>query len=129
MIVTNKTLIEERMDRFIGNLLRTGVIIAGIIVLIGGVFYLIRHGGEIPNYQTFRSEPDDLRTLGGILNSVIALKASAIIQIGIILLIATPIARVAFSVYAFIIQKDRVYVGITILVLALLIFSLTGGHL
>ncbi len=117
------------MDRFIGNLLRTGVIIAGIIVLIGGAFYLIRHGGEIPNYQTFRSEPDDLRTLGGIFNSVIALKASAIIQIGIILLIATPIARVAFSVYAFIIQKDRVYIGITILVLALLIFSLTGGHL
>jgi uncharacterized membrane protein len=129
MIDTNKTLIEQRMDAVIGNLLRLGVFISGTIVFIGGVFYLIHQGGEIPIYQTFRGEPDDLRTLGGIFNSVAAFKASAIIQLGIILLIATPIARVAFSVYAFARQRDQIYVTITLLVLALLIFSLTGGHL
>jgi uncharacterized membrane protein len=50
------------------------------------------------------------------------------IQLGLLLLIATPVARVAFSVVAFVLERDRMYVGITLLVLAVLLFSLLGGH-
>jgi len=74
-----------------------------------------------------QSEPADLRSLGAIVRSALALRSPAIIQLGLVLLIATPVARVAMSLVAFILQRDRVYVVVTSIVLALLIFSLTGG--
>ena len=48
---------------------------------------------------------------------------------GLLLLIATPVARVALSLVAFVLQRDRLYVGITAFVLALLLASLVGGAL
>jgi uncharacterized membrane protein len=56
-----------------------------------------------------------------------ALRPASVIQLGLLLLIATPVARVAMSLVAFILQRDRVYVVVTLIVLAVLIFSLTGG--
>ena len=50
------------------------------------------------------------------------------IQLGLLVLIATPIARVAFSLVAFALQRDRIYVIVTLIVLAVLLYSLTGGH-
>ncbi len=50
----------------------------------------------------------------------------SVIQLGLLLLIATPIARVAFSVVAFAVQRDRVYVGLSAVVLAVLLWSLSG---
>lgn len=126
---SGKSLAEQEMDTVIGNLLRIGVFVAGTIVLIGGIFYLIRHGGEIPEYRIFHGQPVDLRTLSGILRDVVKFRARAIIQLGFLLLIATPVARVAFTVYAFARQKDLVYVMVTLFVLAVLIFSLVGGRL
>jgi uncharacterized membrane protein len=55
------------------------------------------------------------------------LNSAAIVQLGLVLLIATPVARVAMSLVAFILQRDRVYIVVTSIVLALLIYSLTGG--
>jgi uncharacterized membrane protein len=52
-----------------------------------------------------------------------------LIQLGLLLLIATPVARVAFSVAAFAMQRDRLYVVVALIVLAVLMYSLTGGHL
>jgi uncharacterized membrane protein len=120
---------EYRMDMVIGNLLRYGVVTAGIVVLLGGIYYLFRHGGEYPEYRMFHSEPAQLRTFGGILGLLLSLKARAVIQFGLLLLIATPVARVAFSVFAFARQRDFTYIFVTLFVLAALIFSLIGGHL
>jgi uncharacterized membrane protein len=64
----------------------------------------------------------------GILGQVRAWRGRGIIQLGLLLLIATPVARVAFSVVAFALERDRLYVGITLIVLAVLAFSLAGGH-
>ena len=52
-----------------------------------------------------------------------------LIQFGLLLLIATPVARVAFSVFGFTQERDWVYVVITLIVLALLVYSLSGGSL
>jgi hypothetical protein len=70
-------------------------------VLAGGLAYLSRHGGEAPGYHVFRGEPADLRSLRGILQEAWSLRGRGIIQLGLLLLIATPVARVAFLVYAF----------------------------
>jgi len=118
---------DERVDQLLGNLLRLGVIIATIVAAIGGVFFLARHGLEPAGHQVFHGEPAELRSVSGIVRAALALHTAAIVQLGLVLLIATPVARVAMSLVAFILQRDRVYVVVTSIVLALLIFSLTGG--
>jgi uncharacterized membrane protein len=120
---------DERVEQIIGNLLRTGVLLAAAIVVAGAAFYLVRHGGEIPHYRVFQGEPTDLRTISGIASDALSFRGRGIIQLGLLLLIATPVARVVFSVVAFALQRDRLYLAVTFLVLAVLLFSLAGGHL
>lgn len=112
-----------------GNLLRIGVMLAAGAVFMGGSLYLLRNGASTPDYYVFRGEPEALRSIRGILEGALSLRGRAIIQLGLLILIATPVARVAFSVYGFARQRDRTYVAITLVVLALLLFSLAGGRL
>jgi len=110
-----------------GRLLRTGVILAAVFVLVGGVIYLAQHPTPITNYRVFQGEPEELRTVSGIVHEALALHGPGLIQFGLLILIATPIARVAFSVVAFLYQRDWTYVAATLVVLGLLIYSLLGG--
>jgi uncharacterized membrane protein len=120
---------DKRAEEIIGILLRTGVTIAAIVVFAAGIPYLIQHGSAKPDYHIFRSEPNQLRHISGIVKSSIALDPAAIIQLGILILIATPVARVAFSVFAFAEERDWMYVIVTLIVLALLLFSLSATNL
>jgi len=120
---------DERVEGIIGNLLRAGVLLAAAVVLLGGGIFLVRHGGELPHYRVFRGEPSDLRTVSGILADALSFRGRNIIQLGILLLIATPVARVAFSVVAFTLERDWLYVVVTLVVLAVLLFSLAGGRI
>jgi uncharacterized membrane protein len=106
-----------------------GVTLAAAVVLFGGSIYLVRHGRTAPQYRVFRGEPADLRTISGIVKEALVFQGRGLIQLGLLLLIATPVARVAFSVAAFAIQRDRLYVVVTLIVLAVLVYSLAGGHL
>lgn len=120
---------DRRMEIILGRLLRSGVIIAAVIVLIGGAIYLVRYGAAASDYRVFRGEPTDLRTVGGIVTDALSLRSRGLIQLGLLLLVATPVARVAFSVFAFARQRDRTYVIVTLIVLFLLLYSLSGGQL
>lgn len=102
---------ERQVEQVVGNLLRYGVFLATAIVLVGGVLYLIHHGKEAPNYQFFRGESSEFRTPEGVATAVMSGRRRGIIQFGLLLLIATPIARVAFSLLAFVRQGDRIYVS------------------
>jgi uncharacterized membrane protein len=115
------------MDNVVGNLLRAGVTVSGAIVFAGGMVYLVRHGSEMPAYHVFRGEPADLRSVPGIVQDVCSLRGRGIIQIGLLLLIATPIARVAYLAYAFARLGDRLYSLIALIVLLVLICGLTNG--
>ncbi|MGA8752271.1 DUF1634 domain-containing protein [Candidatus Deferrimicrobium sp.] len=116
---------DERVERMIGALLRWGVILAAAVVLAGGAMYLVRHGSTIPDYRVFRGEPSDLRNVSGIITDAVSWHRRGLIQFGLLLLIAVPVARVAFSVVAFALQRDRTYVVVTLIVLAVLLYSLT----
>jgi uncharacterized membrane protein len=118
---------DDEVDQLLGNLLRIGVTLATVVAVVGGVLFLSQHWADPAGGRVFGGEPPELRSLGGILHGVIAFRAAAIIQLGLVLLIATPVARVAMSLVAFIVQRDRIYIVVTTIVLALLIFSLTGG--
>ena len=115
---------DERVEQIVGNLLRTGVLTAAAVVLLAGVYYLARHGNEVHDYQVFRSEPRALRSIGAIMEDALTGSSVGIIQLGVLLLLATPVARVLFSVAAFVLLRDRMYVVVTLLVLAILLYSL-----
>lgn len=119
---------DEQLDKTLGQLLRAGVVISATVVLIGGIVFLARHADTHPDYHQFRGEPEIYRSISGILQSALSLSGRAIIQLGLLLLIATPVARVVWSVFAFARARDKVYVGATLVVLALLLYSLFGSH-
>jgi uncharacterized membrane protein len=116
------------MDEIMGTLLRTGVILAAVVVFVGGVVYLSRHRVPPTNYHVFQGEPAEVRTISGILHEALAFNGRGLIQLGLLILIATPIARVVFSVLAFLYQRDWMYVVVTLFVLGLLFYSLLAGH-
>lgn len=118
---------DQKVETIVGSLLRAGVIVSACVVLFGGSIFLARHGLEVANYRVFRGEPNDLRTFRGILYRVLAFRGRGFIQFGLILLIATPIARVAFSLFGFAREKDRMYMVFTAVVLAILLYSLVGS--
>jgi uncharacterized membrane protein len=117
---------DERVEQIMGNLLRAGVILAAAVVLVGGVVYLSRHGTEIQDHRAFQGEPKDLTSPYGIVLDAWTLRGRGLIQFGLLLLVATPVARVVFSVFAFARERDYTYVVVTLIVLALLLFSLVG---
>jgi uncharacterized membrane protein len=118
---------DQRIEVIIGTLLRTGVILAAIVVLAGGILYLVRHGHEIANYASFHGEPANLKSLAPVLHGAAHGTGRAIIQFGLLLLIATPVARVLFSAAAFALERDFMYVVITLIVFAILMYSLFGS--
>jgi uncharacterized membrane protein len=120
-------LTDERMEQIISLLLLVGVVMAAVIVFVGAIYYLAQHGADVPDYRVFRGEPVELRSLSGILAAAISLQGRGIIQLGLLLLIITPVARVAFSLLGFARQRDRVYVIATLIVLGVLIHNLAGG--
>ncbi|HUJ24175.1 MAG TPA: DUF1634 domain-containing protein [Bryobacteraceae bacterium] len=117
---------EEHLDLTIGVLLRTGVITAASVVFAGGVWYLVRSGMLAPNYRAFQGEPEGLRSVGGVLRGVAGLHPRSIIQLGLLLLVATPIARVGLTVVAFALRRDWIYLALTIAVFTVLVWSLSG---
>ena len=118
---------DTRIELIVGVLLRSGVMLAAAVVLFGAVLYLVRHGHEVPNYASFQGEPESLKSPGDIIHGVIDVRARAIIQLGLLLLIATPVVRVLFSAIAFAIERDYMYVIITLIVFAVLMFSMFGS--
>jgi len=115
---------NHEMEMVIGNLLRAGVIVAAAIVFVGGVIYLLRHGFAVADYRVFQHEPSYLCNVRGILGSASSIRGRGLIQLGLLLLIATPIARVALSIYVFARKRDNLYVAITAIVFCILMYSI-----
>ena len=115
---------DRRLEAIIGNLLQAGVLLAAAIVTVGGLLYLAQHYSQHVSYRSFQPGGPDLRTLAGIVQSAASLHSEGLIQFGLLLLIATPVARVAFAVVGFALERDRLYVVVSLIVLAILAFSL-----
>jgi uncharacterized membrane protein len=109
---------DDRMDQIIGNLLRTGVVSAAAVVAAGGVWYLAVHGATVPDYRHFHEETRGLQSLA------LLTRPQLVILLGLVVLIATPVARVVFSLVAFGMERDRMFVGITAVVLVVLAYSI-----
>ncbi|MCD1024228.1 DUF1634 domain-containing protein [Enterococcus sp. SMC-9] len=110
----------QAVEFAIGKILRIGVIVSAAIIFFGLVLLLAKGGtgykiNETPN------------TLTLILTGLWALKPGAYIMAGIFCLILTPVLRVVVSIYAFLKEKDYLYVTITIIVLIILLIGIFTG--
>jgi uncharacterized membrane protein len=123
----NRGWTDQKLENVVGNLLRTGVSLSALVVAIGGIIYLARHGREPANYRVFHGEPSDLRSLSGIVHDALAFRGRGIIQFGLLVLIATPVFRVALSIWGFAAEGDRMYMIFTGIVLVVLLYSLLGS--
>jgi len=127
--VRHRNVDEEKLENLIANLLRLGVVLSAFVVLSGAVMYLGFHPRAHVAYRTFHGEPDELKTVHGVVRCAFSGQAAGIIQLGLLLLIATPIARVISSAVAFALEGDRMYLLFTLVVLAVLLYSLFGSFL
>lgn len=112
---------DSSMEQIVGNLLRAGVVLAAAVVFVGGVWYLSAQGSTIEDYHMFHGASGAMPWTRGLPAPL------ATIQIGLLLLVATPVARVVFSLAAFAMERDKVYVAITAIVLAILVYSLAAS--
>jgi uncharacterized membrane protein len=119
---------DEQVEVVIGRLLQWGVLAAAFVVVIGGLLLLAQYGHLPATFRQFNSEDAALRSVGGIIRAALSGDSRAVVQLGLVLLIATPAARVALTLGAFIIQRDRLYILTTSIVLALLLYGLIWGR-
>ena len=120
---------DQRVEDIIAHLLRAGVLAAALVVIAGAVLYLGGAPRALVGYRTFHGEPAELTSVTGVVKTAFSGQARGIMQLGLLLLIATPIVRVAFSVFAFAEERDRMYVLFTLIVLGVLLYSLFGSSL
>lgn len=118
---------DHAVERLVGGVLRAGVVVAAVVVLAGIGLMLLRGVAAPTTFTTFRPDASSLRSLGGIRHGVRALDGGAVVQLGLVLLIATPVARVALTLVAFLRGGDRLYVALTMVVLVLLLYGLLHG--
>jgi uncharacterized membrane protein len=118
---------DRKVDLAIGALLRAGLLLAVAVTLAGGIAYLAAHGASAPHYRAFTGAPADLRGVAGIFGGALHGRSLSVMQLGLLLLIATPVARVAFSAAAFALERDWLYVALTLAVLAVLVAGLLGA--
>jgi uncharacterized membrane protein len=123
-----KSWTDQRLEVIISVLLRTGVLISAAVVFLGGICFITKHGHEQPEYHVFRGTPGIYRSISGVIHAAGPSDCGAVIQLGLLLLILTPVARVAFSLAGFAMEHDRTYMVLTSIVLAILIYSLAGPH-
>ena len=127
-IISKKAPADQDVERLIGLQLRFGVIVASLIVLIGGLIYLKQSGAlDVPHYHSFTGTKGGYTSLGEIFKGAYTGNAKGVIELGVVALIITPILRIAFSLVGFIIERDKLYIWITATVLAIMMASIFGG--
>lgn len=126
-MLTKKYWQDKDVALLVGKTLRTGVLCAMSITIVGALIYLFHNASGKPEYHVFKGAAPSLRHLPGILEGVAHFDGMAIIQLGVAILIATPVVRVMLSAIGFLIEKDYMYVFITLLVLGIIIFNMLSG--
>jgi uncharacterized membrane protein len=127
---------EQQLVSLLSNLLRYGVLIASAVVLFGGILYLVNYGTVPTEYDYFHGEPAQFCSPLAIVKAIFAgsgtisesVRERAIIQFGLLLLIATPVIRVIISFLSFLRMRDWAYTIITFVVLTALTYSLVGAY-
>jgi uncharacterized membrane protein len=115
---------DKRMEGMIGQLLRAGVLLSAAVVTAGGTLYLFGNHASRVSFRSFVPGGPATRTVSGMAHAAVHLNSEALMQAGLVLLILTPVARVALAVVGFALERDRLYTAVSLIVLLILAFSL-----
>lgn len=116
---------EKDMQILVGNILRIGVLLAMIVVIAGLALFIYANGSNKAQYGTFVEGGH--AGMAALWSGIKAGNANAIIELGVILLIATPIARILFALIGFWLEKDRLYMIISLIILCVMAVSIFTG--
>jgi uncharacterized membrane protein len=118
---------DMQMDAAVANMLRFGISLAATLMILGGWFYLQHPTMQPADYAHFQGSATDLHNLGKVLIGRRLADSTSVLELGILLLIATPIARVVLCLIDFARQRDKLYVAVSFSVLLVLLYSLFRG--
>jgi uncharacterized membrane protein len=116
---------DKRLDRIVGVVLRVGVTLAAAMVLVGGIAFLATHRQQVPDYHKFQPELTPLASIGGVWHGALTLNPLYLIQLGLLILIATPVVRVITCLAGFALERDWTYAVVSLIVLVCLLASIT----
>ena len=125
--MTTSPLDDQRIEVMIGNLLRAGVLLAAAVVVVGGIIYLVRHGLQPADFGVFRGEAAALRTLASHPARCSAPPREECDPTRIAAADCHSCRARPFSAVAFTIERDYLYVVLTLIVLAVLLYSLLAS--
>lgn len=117
----------RRLALEVGGILRLGMIVSSAVIALGLVPFLVLEGARRADFHVFRGEPAAFRTIGGVVADAAHGDPRGIMQLGVLLLVATPFARVALCLVEFARAHDRLYVAVTLIVLLTLSWGLFGS--
>ena len=119
-------LTPDQFRAVVSMVLRTGVVTAAALTTVGfAMSLLVGWEGSLVGAAPTASAPTDFSHL---LSGLLALRPVAFAQAGLVVLLATPVLRVATSVVGFWLEGDRLYVAITLAVLVILLGSIFLVH-
>lgn len=115
---------EIKLDIAVGHALRIGVSLAALVVFAGWIILLINGHNALPDFREFHGSPVLLTHPASIFGGKLSEPGERTIMAGILLLIATPLARVILCLAGFAVEKSRLYVLVSSIVLVVLLYSL-----
>jgi uncharacterized membrane protein len=122
----------RRAELIISGVLRIGVVTSMTLILLGSILSFIHHRQYVSSPAELQrlTHPGDAvpQSVGSVFNGIRQLRGQSIVAAGLLLLVLTPVVRVATSILAFAAQRDRMYVLITSVVLLLLLLSFVLGR-
>lgn len=123
-----KNFTDVDLNRSVGNLLRLGVVLS-VITSLAGFVKLFSEGFKMPKkYSSLEMGTSSEKVWGHFWDSLCKGEGMAIIQLGILLLIFTPLMRIVFALIGYLKEKDYVYVVISSIVLAIMAISFLTGY-
>ena len=114
----------RRAELIISGVLRGGVYLSAGLIALGVILYYVRYFAD----GEHTAAPAIPHTLGAVASGLGTLDPVSVIAVGLLVLLATPVVRVAVSIVAFALERDRTYVIITSLVLLILLISFFSGR-
>jgi uncharacterized membrane protein len=120
---------DLQLEIEIARMLLVGIVVSALVVVLGGALAFHDTSLIVPDYTHFHPMTGSLSSIESIVQGALHLRADAVIQLGLLLLVATPVARVVLCVVGFARQRDRLYVAVSSTVLMILIYSLVRGRL
>jgi uncharacterized membrane protein len=110
------------MQDMIGIVLLMGTLISAVIVILGGLFYLLQYGNENMHTEFLQSDTYQL-SIKQLWQMALSFSSKGIIMLGLLSLVMTQIVRVALLTWFYMILRDYWFILFSVFILIVLIYS------